>query len=465
MFLTITTDHQPASDLGYLLHKHPDRFQTFNLSFGKAHVFYPETNHDICSACLVLDVDSVGLVRGKSRDDNFLLGHYVNDRPYVCSSFMSVAIAQVFRSAMAGRCVDRPELVARPIPLTARLEVLPVRIDPNTVNRVFEPLGYSVQLTGRTLDDRFPEWGASPYFSVIIRGTKTLSELLTHLYVLIPVFDNEKHYFVGEAELEKLLSKGTGWLANHPEKDLIAKRYLRHRPGLYRQALDRLLDQTSVDDSAQGVVASPELPQEQALNLHQQRHSMVIDAIRASDARSVLDLGCGEGKLLRGLLQVRQFEKIVGMDVSIQSLEIALKRLKIDQLPERQAKRIQLIHGSLMYRDRRLEGYDAAAVVEVIEHLDPPRLHSFVRVLFEFARPRSVFLTTPNREYNTMWPTLPAGKFRHADHRFEWTRHEFENWASQVAQHHGYSVRFAPIGPVDESVGPPTQMAIFELLA
>lgn len=185
-------------------------------------------------------------------------------------------------------------------------------------------------------------------------------------------------------------------------------------------------------------------------------------ALRASGARTVLDLGCGEGKLLRELLQDRQFERIVGMDVSIRSLEMAQRRLKLDRLPDRQAERLKLIHGSLIYRDKRLEGFDAAAVVEVIEHLDPPRLSALERVLFEFARPQTVVLTTPNREYNVMWETLSAGQFRHADHRFEWSRQEFQDWANRVAERHGYSVRFLPVGPEDEDVGSPTQMGVFE---
>jgi 3' terminal RNA ribose 2'-O-methyltransferase Hen1 len=184
--------------------------------------------------------------------------------------------------------------------------------------------------------------------------------------------------------------------------------------------------------------------------------------MRAGGARSVLDLGCGEGKLLRELLADRRFERIVGMDVSIRSLEIARKRLKLDRLPERQAARLTLIHGSLIYRDKRLSGFDAAAVVEVIEHLDPPRLSALERTVFEFARPRTVVLTTPNREYNVRWEALPADQFRHTDHRFEWTRREFQEWAGRIAERFGYSVRFLPVGPEDEAVGAPTQMGVFE---
>lgn len=463
MLLTLTTTHQPATDLGYLLHKHPDRCQSFELSFGQAHVFYPEVSPERTSAAILLDVDPVGMVRGKGRDQHFALGHYVNDRPYVASSFLSVALSQVFGSAMNGRCKDREELARTPIPLTARIEVLPVRGGEETLQRLFEPLGYTVEAQRHPLDEQFPEWGESPYFTVTISGTKTLAELLTHLYVLIPVFDNEKHYFVGEDELEKLLAKGAGWLATHPEKETITRRYLRNRSSLYREALARLVEEEPVEELEEDSTApAPEASLEQTVSLNEQRHGTVLAALRASGARSVLDLGCGEGKLLRDLLADRQFERIVGLDVAIRPLEIAQRRLRLDRLPDRQSGRIELIHGSLIYRDQRLANFDAAAVVEVIEHLDPPRLSAFERVLFEYARPKAVVLTTPNRDYNVMWDSLPAGEFRHADHRFEWTRTEFQDWARRIADQHGYTVRFIPIGPVDENVDSPTQMGVFE---
>lgn len=463
MLLTITTTHRPANELGYLLHKHPDRFQSFDLSFGKAHVFYPEVGAERCTACLMIDVDAVGMVRGRNADQSFLLAQYVNDRPYTASSFMSVAISQVYSSALQGRCKDRPELAATPIPLSARIDVLPVRGGERFLRGVFEPLGYEVEAARSPLDARFPEWGESPYFSVTVRKTATLAELLTHLYVLIPVFDNRKHYWVGEAEMENLLAKGEGWLAGHPEKEEITRRYLKFQPSLYRLALARLVQEEEPEETE-----DDEQPKEKAeevlekpLSLNEQRLGAVVAALRASGAKRVLDLGCGEGKLIRELLKDKQLDEIVGLDVSIRSLEVAQRRLKVDRLPTMQANRLKLIHGSLMYRDKRLEGFDAAAVVEVVEHLDPPRLSAFERVLFEFARPRTVVLTTPNREYNVTWETLPAGKLRHPDHRFEWTRQEFQDWAESIAKRFGYAVRFLPVGPEHAEFGPPTQMGVF----
>jgi 3' terminal RNA ribose 2'-O-methyltransferase Hen1 len=464
MLLTISTTHQPATDLGYLLHKHPDRFQSFELSFGSAHVFYPDSNPDRTTAALLLDVDPVGMVRGKSREQRFMLDSYVNDRPYVASSFLSVAIAQVFGSAMNGRCKDRPDLVAAALPLEARIEVLPVRGGEDFLHRVFEPLGYQVQAKRHTLDERFPQWGESSYFSVTISARATLADLLTHLYVLIPVFDNNKHYYVGDDELEKLLAKGGDWLAAHPEKSQIARRYLKHRPNLYREALARLVDENADPESDERAARASQQEDalERPLSLNDQRHGAVMAALRASGARSVLDLGCSEGKLLRQLLDERQFERIVGLDVSMQALQRASQRLNYDRMPPKQKERIELLHGSLIYRDARLTGFDAAVVVEVIEHLDPPRLSALERVLFEFARPNTVVLTTPNREYNRLWESLAAGQFRHADHRFEWTRDEFREWSARVAEAHRYTVRYLPIGPGDPAAGAPTQMAIFQ---
>jgi 3' terminal RNA ribose 2'-O-methyltransferase Hen1 len=462
MLLTITTTHRPAGDLGYLLHKHPGRVQGYDLSFGRAHVFYPELSEGRSTACLLLDVDPVGIVRGRGSAEG-LLSQYVNDRPYTASSFLSVAIAQVFGSALQGRCKDRPELTTLPMPLSARIDVLPARGGEGFLRAVFEPLGYAVEAERHPLDERYPEWGEGPYFSVTVSKTTTLSDLLTHLYVLIPVFDNRKHYFVGPDEMEKLLAKGSGWLAGHPEKEEITRRYLKFQSSLYREALARLVveEQPMEAEGDARPADQAEDTLERPISLHEHRLGAVLAAIRASGARRVLDLGCGEGKLLRELLKDPQFEEIVGLDVSIRSLETASERLKLDRMPERQAARIQLLHGSLTYRDKRLEGFDAAAVVEVVEHLDPPRLSSFERVLFECARPRTVVLTTPNREYNVMWEAVGIDHLRHPDHRFEWTRPEFQRWAQDIAVRHGYAVRFLPVGPEDAVVGPPTQMGIF----
>jgi len=467
MLLTLTTTAAPATDLGYLLAKNPARLHTFDLAFGKAHVFYPEATPERCTAALMLEVDPVGLVRGRQgpAGEGGALEQYVNDRPYVASSFLSVAIARVLGSALGGRSKDRPELAQRAIWLEAHVSVLPCRGGEDFLRRLFEPLGYEVTANQHPLDETNPDWGSSRYFTVTLRATKRLADLLTHLYVLVPVLDDDKHYWVSNDEVEKLLRHGAGWLEAHPEREAIARRYLKHQKSLARAALERLVIEEDPEEAAeQPVRVEQEAELERPLSLDEQRRASVVGALKESGAARVLDLGCGEGKLLKALLADKQFAEIVGMDVSLRSLDIAEEKLGLGvggRLPDKQRERIRLLHGSLLYRDQRLAGFDAAAVVEVVEHLDEPRLAAFERALFEFARPGTVVLTTPNAEYNVKFAGLPAGKFRHKDHRFEWTRAQFQAWAKGVAARFGYVARFSPVGPVDEQLGAPTQMAVF----
>lgn len=465
MLLTISTTQKPATDIGFLLHKSPFRSQSSALPFGTVRIFYPEATEEKCTFAVLLEIDPIDLVRTSHNPQSTMpLEQYVNDRPYVCSSFMSVAISQVLGQALSGKCKARPELVNTAIPLVCRISVLPCRGGESFLRRLFEPLGYSLAVQRYSLDEKFPEWGESAYYAVELAKQTTVMELLNHLYVLIPVLDDRKHYYVDRSEIDKLIRHGEGWLASHPEKEEIARRYLKHQMSYAREALKRLLDvnpeETEEDEEHS---AATEADIEKSINLNEERLGTVLSVLKSASAESVIDLGCGEGKLLRLLLKEKMFKKIVGLDVSIRSLEKASERLRIDDLPPTQKERVQLIHGSLIYRDRRLNSFDAAALVEVIEHLDEPRLRAFERVVFEFARPKTIVVTTPNREYNVMWQNVGATQLRHRDHRFEWTRSEFSEWAHTIAQKYGYTVRFFPIGKEAKDVGTPTQMAVFSL--
>ncbi len=461
MLLELTTTHKPATDLGYLLHKHPDRVQEFSLSAGTARVFYPEATEDRCSCALLVEIDSVGLVR--RRGGGWSLAEYVNDRPYVASSHLAVAIGKVFSSAMKGRCEPRQALADAAIPLEARIPVVRCRGGLGLIKRLFEPLGYEVAAESIPLEpDRKSE--GSPLVDLRLSATIRLADLLTHLYVLIPVMDDAIHFWVDQGEIDKLIARGEGWLNAHPERNLIVHRALRHQRKLSREALERLVNADGADEEDEDdVVAEPEDVIEQPIRLVDARMGTTMAVLRASNVKRVVDLGCGEGRLLELLLKNRSFDAVLGVDVSSQVLGKAESRLKLDRKPDTVRERIRLIQGSVLYRDERLAGYDAICALEVIEHLDPPRLAAFERVVFEFARPRMVLISTPNSEYNGQWETLPAGDFRHPDHRFEWTRSEFEGWATPVAGRHRYGVRFLTIGDIDPNVGSPTQMAVFEL--
>ncbi len=495
MLLTLTldgVDGVPATDLGYLLHKHPDRVQSFTTTGGAVHVLYPEATPERCTAALLLEVDPVALVRGPAgaaaggrgqQGEGFSLAQYVNDRPYAASSLLAVALGRVFRTALAGRCEARPDLAALPLPLRVRVPALPCARaggdGPGLARRLFEPLGWDVDARALPLDPQQPDWGDSRYVDLRLSGDVRLAEALSHLYVLLPVLDDAKHYRVDPDEVDKLVRSGRGWLTGHPEAALITRRYLAHRSALTREALARLAEVDDVlpeqlDDAVppEGAAGAPAEggagscaatgePSGEKVPLARLRREAVLAALRDAGASRVGDLGCGDGVLAAELLADPRFTHVVAADVSARALAQAARRLRLDRLPDAQKARVTLLQSSLVHRDARLAGLDAAVLMEVVEHVDPPRLPALERAVFGEAAPRTVVVTTPNAEHNVRYPGLAAGQFRHRDHRFEWTRGEFAAWAEAVAVRYGYQVRYVPVGPDDPEVGPPTQLAVF----
>jgi 3' terminal RNA ribose 2'-O-methyltransferase Hen1 len=463
VLLTITTTRAPATDLGYLLHKHPDRLQTFPTAAGSAHVFYPEATADRCTAALLLEVDPVALVRGpaggRNKPSDGELAQYVNDRPYAASSMLAVALKEAFRTALTGRCDARPELAESRIPLAIRVPALRCRGGAELARTVFEPLGWSVAAESQPLQ---PEaWGPSNYLDLRLAGQVRLADALNHLYVLLPVLDDAKHYWVSTDEVDKLIRAGGAWLAGHPARDLIARRYLSHRTKLTRSALARLAEADDTEPEALDNAVTEEDAAQTRKPLAIQRREAILAALRDLHPRRVGDLGCGSGVLTRALLGDKHIEKIVAVDVSVRALQLAARDLRLDQMPDRQRERITIFQSALTYRDDRLAGLDAAVLMEVIEHVDPERLPALERVVFGFAAPAVVLVTTPNAEYNPQFAGLEPGAMRHRDHRFEWTRAQFQAWAQQTAGTHGYQVGFHPVGPEHPDVGSPTQLAVF----
>ncbi|MEU7938022.1 3' terminal RNA ribose 2'-O-methyltransferase Hen1 [Microbispora bryophytorum] len=506
MLLTISTTLRPATDLGFLLHKHPDRVQEFEQSSGTARVFYPEAGEDRCTAALLLEIDPVRLARSRgSSSPDFSLGQYVNDRPYAASSLLASALADVFRTARTGRCASRQALADGPIPLEIGLPALPCRGGADLAHRLFGPLGWEVGAEAVPLDPGFPEWGESRYVRLALRGNVRLADALNHLYVLLPVLDDAKHYWLAGDEVDKLVRAGEGWLAGHPDKGLITRRYLGRRWALTRAAFARLAelgddveesldppveeepgaeavsDDRPADEPRDSLSDKPgdkpedkrgdqpgDQPEdkpgdgagEERVPLNTLRREAVVAVLREVGARTVLDLGCGSGQLLSALLADPAFAKVAGMDVSARALAMADRRLRTDRMPDAKRARLELFQGSLTYTDARLAGYDAAVLMEVVEHVDPPRLPALERVVFGTARPAHVIVTTPNVEHNVRYELL-AGARRHPDHRFEWSRAEFARWVAGVCETYGYAADVRPVGEDDPEVGPPTQMAVF----
>jgi 3' terminal RNA ribose 2'-O-methyltransferase Hen1 len=453
MILELTTTHKPATDLSYLLHKHPDKLQTVNLSVGNAHIFYSEANEASCTACLLLDINPIDLVRGDRGRSAFLQEHYVNDRPYTSNSFLSTAIVKAFGSAINGTCHLRPELAQTPIPLKAKVHCLKVDCDRTYINKLFEPLGYKISYETIQLDSTFPGWGQSKAINLIVEKTTTLKEFLSQLYVFMVVLDNDRHYWVSRNDIDVLIRRGENWLHNHPEKDWITKRYLKNLRTLTNPALLRLANEDEL-------LEEQTLP-ERKLSLHQQRLNKAFDFLKASGAASILDIGCGEGKLLKLLLKEGQFKKIAGMDVSFSQLQKAKENLYLDEASPGMRDRIKIFQSSVTYKDERLRNFDAAVLVEVIEHLDEERLPAMEQVVFGFAKPGTVVLSTPNAEYNVVFEKLQTQAFRHGDHRFEWTRQEFTQWCNKICVEFNYQVQVYPVGEEEENVGAPSQLAVF----
>lgn len=461
--LLISTTYEPATDLGFLLHKNPARNYSADLTFGRVHVVFPEATSERTTAAVLLEIDPVYLVRGK-KEAQGSVAEYVNDRPYVASSFLSVALIETFSTCIAGRSKDRPELAETPIPLVLRLPILPCRSGEERLRRLFEPLGYEVEAKSIPLDDQFPSWGQSRYYDVKLTVTARLRDALRHLYLLLPVLDAKKHYYMDKNEVDKLVQKGEGWLAEHPERDWIVKASLGRKPSLMRAALEQLtnieaglaVQDAEVDEVYVEPVEVDEVPRKKSL--HQQRHDRIAELIQEQRPKTVVDFGCGDGKFIKQLIKIKGIERIVGMDVSYFEIEKATRKLNLEDAGPRMRERVQLFHGSLMYRDERLHGFEVGTVIEVIEHLDAPRLAAFEKVVFGHAIPKTVYLTTPNREYNAVYD---LAELRHSDHRFEWTRPEFEAWAKRVAEMYGYSVRFERVGEAHPELGCPSQMAVF----
>ncbi len=468
MLLTITTTREPATDLGYLLHKHPGRLQSFPTAAGEAHVFYPEATPERCTAALLLEVDPVALVRGRAgagqrpehRDGE--LAQYVNDRPYAASSMLAVALNQVFRTALTGRCDARPELAAAPLPLAIRVPALRCRGGAPLARSLFEPLGWTVEATNQPLQPA--HWGPSPYLDLRLEGELRLADALSHLYVLLPVLDDAKHYWVSTEEVDKLIRAGGDWLAAHPAKELITRRYLSHQRKLTASALARLADADDTEpEELDNAVAEADHEENTAHKpLATQRREAILALLQERGARRVGDFGCGAGTLTKALLNDKQLDTIVAVDVSARALQLAARDLHLDRMPAKQRERLKIFQSALTYRDDRLTGLDAAVLMEVIEHVDPERLPALERAVFAFAAPKTIVVTTPNAEYNVLFDTLPAGSMRHRDHRFEWTRAEFAAWAERVADAYQYQVAFHPVGPEHPDAGPPTQLAVFD---
>jgi SAM-dependent methyltransferase len=404
MLLTLQSPEPLDPGFAHLTGNDPPAMRTFDLPEGRAHLF----RTGVHSAALILESELPTPAEAPSPPAQ---------ATYAAGALLGSALDRIVDSASVPES-DAPRLIE------VRLPALWSPAGETIFTRLFAPLGYRVDAARLPPGPEQPWAGKSPYCSVGLSGRHRLGDVLGHLSVLLPLVDGRPRG-MSDGHAAVLWEKGRAWLETHPEREVLERLLLR-RP--------------STGDG------------------HERRHEAVLAALKECGARRVLDLGCGVGTLLQRLLEEPRFEEVVGVEVARRELAEAASRMVDDG-------RGRVLHGSLAYRDARLAGFDAAALVEVVEHLDPPQLASLEGAVWEVARPGTVVVTTPNVEYNSLFENYRGGRLRHPDHRFEWTRHEFHTWARAVAARHGYTVRFGAAGPEDARVGPLTQMAVFERTA
>jgi 3'' terminal RNA ribose 2''-O-methyltransferase Hen1 len=446
VYLSIATTRPKAADLGFILYKHPDRVFRSDSSRNKnlkAVGFYPEAGDERCEFVLLVEVDPVERVRGLAWNGG--IAQYVEPLPFLASSYMSQAISLCLRSAMNGIVSSKdPSEDARLRAMAVEhwpleIKVSPIRTSPALIERMFQPLGWEVTIDSMPLDVPGVERDNALH-TVTLKGSSTVQDALTQLYVLLPALDPVRHYFYDEAEVAKLLEKSRNWLETHPARNLIVGRYLSKSRELREAAMSQFEE-------------AVEAPQEAAIEVsaHSARHMRIAEAVSAMGDVRIVDLGCGEGKLLSRLAFLPGKIEIVGVEPSLRDLEKARKNLSRN--PARQMDpRVKLRHGSIAYADDSLRNFDVAILSEVIEHIDPERLDHAERCVFGFMKPEVVIVTTPNAGFNTVFG-LSDGEFRHRDHRFEWSVDEATDWCRRVAATYGYEFEIDGAGGYDENVG------------
>jgi 3' terminal RNA ribose 2'-O-methyltransferase Hen1 len=466
MLLTITCRGENATDIGYVLRKRPGRLLRFDRNKNTIGVlmYWPRVEDDLCQFAMQLDIDPLDMSPrrpGAIAASN--LFDYVNDRPYATSRLMGSAIAWFLREAL----YDRPLPEGAPDDVRERVFDLEARIfafeERGLAKDAFEALGYETDVTPHVLDDEHPSWGLSPYADVRVRKNETVTELLQHLHVMLSALPKpSKNESATKEVAERLLRVSGTWLADHPMRNKLVWRYLSYDRALASDVMDKLACTTSEDTASDGATsddATDAEPKAKHVPLHTQVLDTVSAIIRESGCTSVLDAGCGDGKLVRLLLGIEQVERIGAADVSATSL----RRLQ-SKLTERRRTampdNLDVFQASVTMSDDRLRGYDAICAIEVVEHIDPRRIRDLERVVFEESGASLIVVTTPNREYNRVYG-IPSDLLRHPDHRFEWTRDEFARWVTHVCETYGYTSDMRGVGEVDEAAGQPTLVATF----
>ncbi|WIM41190.1 3' terminal RNA ribose 2'-O-methyltransferase Hen1 [Paenibacillus sp. PK4536] len=478
MYLTIKATGTHASMISHLLAKNPNNLYDRTEKGARIRLVYTSFQPEETEVLLFVTPDPIDLVKGSP--DHYDITQYINDRELVVSSLFCSYIRPALGTALNGKPkADYIDWVEHPFTLHMSMGPVASDLPDSMIESLFQPLGYEVQMERGEIDYSFDLKNRSTVRHIQISGQQTLQHMLRQLYILIPVLDNYKHYYISDDEIERLQRYGEGWLSTHPQHDLIIKRSLRFAPLIkeYEQKVAKNEDITNVSTElsthqAEASEMKSELSEDQdkqydsnqteppVIRLNELRYRAIVEQVsQLPQHKQIVDFGAGEGKLSVRLGEIEGVEQIWAVEPSMQSQLRAIDRFA--KLEGRTDYVIPVVTtGSLFYRDERWVDQDVIILCEVIEHINEVRLPQVIHTLFTDYRPQTLIMTTPNREYNEVYQ-MGKDEIRHTDHRFEWTRAELEQYCTQWIQDRPYTFTLSGIGEKHEQYGQPTQMVVF----
>lgn len=453
MQLAIKATGEGAKMLSFLLSKNPQNLYDRMEKGYRVRLTYTVFSDSEVEALIFVTPDPVELV--KNSPDTYEITQYINDREFVVSSIFCSNTRSALGTALNGRPKEEYlDWAKHAFQLTIGFGPVATDLPDAAIKNLFEPLGYQTEIERGRADYNFQFKERSSARFINLQSKVTLQNALQHLFVLIPVLDDYRHYFIDEREIEKLERYGEGWLADHPLKELIIKRTLR-----FRELIDQMVlnsHQTELINEA--VTPEPNISSQPVVRLNKLRYQRLVKIIEDLAAReSIVDFGAGEGKLSVRLGFIPGVKEILAVEPTEKEQLRALKRFSEASRKDDFIAPTP-VWGSLFYYDEQLCGKDVMILSEVIEHIDESRLPRVMDTILGSYKPQVLLITTPNAEYNPVYQ-MEEG-IRHKDHRFEWSRAEFAEWTYCLARNYAYEVQIDGIGEEAEGYGHPSQLAI-----
>ncbi|TDL78499.1 3' terminal RNA ribose 2'-O-methyltransferase Hen1 [Peribacillus frigoritolerans] len=443
MQLTIKATGDNVKAISYLLSKNPNNLYERNHKGHLVRLFYSKFEETELEVTIFVTPDPIDLVKNNS--NSYDITHYINDREFAVSSLFCSFIRSALGTALNGQPKEEySEWVNYRFSFQFEFGPVVSSLSDKQLKDLFEPIGYEVAISRPDIEYSFEMKDKSSARSICLKGMKTLQNGLRQLFVLIPVIDNYKHYYIDDKEIEKLERYGEGWLEDHPKRDYIYRQSLRFKE------IFSIVENKKTEEKKEEKI--------EKVRLNDLRYEKIIDFVNQMKPRSIVDFGSGEGKLSVRLGFADGVKEIMAVEPSQSATLKAIERF--DKVKNKEKFVVpETIWGSLFYYDERLKGKDVMILCEVIEHIDEFRLPKVLDTILHDYQPNALIITTPNREYNEIYDM--EDHFRHNDHRFEWTRAEFRHWCEERNHRKIYDLQFEGIGEEHDRHGFPTQMCVF----